>query len=259
MTWSYPEARDGNVALIGAIDLAHCGGEVVIALGFGRNQYEAGQQARASLLCRFEDLAACYVEGWRNYQARCRNLSTKEKNGFDLYRVATAVLKNHESKRFAGGLIASLSLPWGMAKGDGDLGGYHVVWPRDQVEAAGAMLATDNAESGSPNTFLSDVHAACQRTLARKICGLMGSPIGPACKPMRRHFRFYWPTPLRRRNALNGLHVWPMVRLAAQFLVSNGPVSPQDRWEEKSGYSVFTPGDGDRGHAGGGGLCRRGR
>jgi len=38
-----------------------------------------------------------------------------------------------------------------------------------------------------------------------------------------------------RRQAL-----WPMVRRAAAFLVSNGPVSPQDRWEEEPGYSPFT-------------------
>jgi glucoamylase len=45
---------------------------------------------------------------------------------------------------------------------------------------------------------------------------------------------------LRRRNSLNGLVVWPMVRQAARFLVGLGPVSQQDRWEENSGYSVFT-------------------
>jgi glucoamylase len=33
---------------------------------------------------------------------------------------------------------------------------------------------------------------------------------------------------------------WPMVRRAAAFLVQNGPVSPQDRWEEDPGYSPFT-------------------
>jgi glucoamylase len=33
---------------------------------------------------------------------------------------------------------------------------------------------------------------------------------------------------------------WPMVRQAATYLVSNGPVSPQDRWEEDPGYSPFT-------------------
>jgi glucoamylase len=31
-----------------------------------------------------------------------------------------------------------------------------------------------------------------------------------------------------------------MVRRAAEFLVRNGPVSPQDRWEEQPGYSPFT-------------------
>ena len=34
--------------------------------------------------------------------------------------------------------------------------------------------------------------------------------------------------------------MWPMVRRAAAFLACNGPVSPQDRWEEQPGYSPFT-------------------
>jgi glucoamylase len=34
--------------------------------------------------------------------------------------------------------------------------------------------------------------------------------------------------------------LWPMVRRAAAFLVRNGPVSPQDRWEEEPGYAPFT-------------------
>jgi glucoamylase len=33
---------------------------------------------------------------------------------------------------------------------------------------------------------------------------------------------------------------WPMTRRAASFIVRNGPVSPQDRWEEDPGYSPFT-------------------
>jgi glucoamylase len=33
---------------------------------------------------------------------------------------------------------------------------------------------------------------------------------------------------------------WPMVRRAASFLVKQGPVSPQDRWEEDGGYSPFS-------------------
>ena len=48
-----------------------------------------------------------------------------------------------------------------------------------------------------------------------------------------------------REKALAGYEVtrfWPMVRLAAGYLVRNGPVSPQDRWEEDPGYSPFTVG-----------------
>ena len=35
---------------------------------------------------------------------------------------------------------------------------------------------------------------------------------------------------------------WPMVCQAVSYLVRNGPVSPQDRWEEDPGYSPFTIG-----------------
>jgi glucoamylase len=239
MTWHYPKACDGNIALTGAIDLSACGGEVVIALGFGRTAEEAGQQARASLFCRFDDVAREYIEGWQNYQKECRTLSTKQKDGFDLYRVSTAVLKAHESKRFPGGLIASLSLPWGIGHGDGDLGGYHVVWPRDLVEAAGAMLATDNADSACQTLF----YLMCTQDADGhwpQNMWLDGSPYWPGVQADETAFPILLADSLRRRNALNGLEIWPMVRLAAQFLVGNGPVSQQDRWEENSGYSVFT-------------------
>ena len=33
---------------------------------------------------------------------------------------------------------------------------------------------------------------------------------------------------------------WPMVRHAARYIVLNGPVTGQDRWEEDGGYSPFT-------------------
>ena len=51
------------------------------------------------------------------------------------------MLRAHESKRVEGGIIASLSIPWGFSKPDDDLGGYHLVWPRDLVETAGGFIA----------------------------------------------------------------------------------------------------------------------
>jgi glucoamylase len=45
---------------------------------------------------------------------------------------------------------------------------------------------------------------------------------------------------LRRRRVLDGLDPWPTVRRAAGYLAANGPVTPEDRWEEDGGYSTFT-------------------
>ena len=51
------------------------------------------------------------------------------------------MLRTHEAFNFPGGIIASLSIPWGFSKGDNDLGGYHLAWPRDLVESASGLLA----------------------------------------------------------------------------------------------------------------------
>ena len=61
-------------------------------------------------------------------------------------RISAAVLKIHEDEVVPGALVASLSIPWGQSRDD--LGGYHLVWSRDLVEAAGGLLvfgAVDDA------------------------------------------------------------------------------------------------------------------
>src|SRR5438046_10597290 len=63
-------------------------------------------------------------------------------SGFDLYRVSSTVLRTHEEKSYPGAVIASLSIPWGFSKGDDDIGGYHLIWPRDLAHAAGGLIAS---------------------------------------------------------------------------------------------------------------------
>ena len=55
------------------------------------------------------------------------------------------MLAAHRPLAFPGAAVASLSIPWGFSKGDEDLGGYHLVWPRDLVETAGGFLAAGAA------------------------------------------------------------------------------------------------------------------
>ena len=51
------------------------------------------------------------------------------------------------TRSFSGAFIASASIPWGRSKGDDDLGGYHLVWTRDMVQSATALLACGRAET----------------------------------------------------------------------------------------------------------------
>ena len=128
------------------------------------------------------------------------------------------------------------------AKGDDDLGGYHVVWPRDLVEAAGGLLA-----------------AGAHEDARRVLCYLQATQEADGHWPQNMWLdgRSYWQGVQMDETAFPILLIdlacregaldcedqarfWPMVRQAAAFLVGNGPVTPQDRWEEDAGYSPFT-------------------
>jgi len=45
---------------------------------------------------------------------------------------------------------------------------------------------------------------------------------------------------LQRENALANFDPWPMLANAARYLILQGPVTAQERWEEQSGYSPST-------------------
>jgi glucoamylase len=239
MTWFHDSAADGNIALTGEIDLAPVDATVVLALGFGRNAAEAGQQARAALLTDFDTIARDYVEGWQEFQRGCIDLGRLAESGFDLYRVSTAVLRTHEAMHLPGGMIASLSIPWGFEKGDEDLGGYHLVWPRDLVESAGGLLAAgDTAAARRALLYLMSTQQADGAWPQNM--WLDGTPYWTGLQMDEVAFPILLADQLRRAGALEGVDVWSMVRPAAGFLVRNGPVTQQDRWEEDGGYSPFT-------------------
>jgi glucoamylase len=240
LTRTYKQARDGNIALTGEIDAQACAEGLVLALGFGSNPSEAGQQARAALLQDFDHVAREYVENWQAVQSNCiHDLGPAGSGGFDMYRVSTAVLKTHQSKSSRGGMIASLSIPWGFSKGDDDLGGYHLVWPRDMVEAAGGLLAAgDTAGAQQALLYLMSVQEPDGHWPQN--IWLDGTPYWDAIQMDETAFPILLADALRRMDALSDLDPWPMVRLAARFLVCNGPVTQQDRWEEDGGYSPFT-------------------
>jgi glucoamylase len=242
MTWTFERAENGNTALTGEIDLQASGGAFELALGFGLNPSEAGHRARASLLDGFEVARAQFVDEWQGWldtvEPRKGAISTER----DLYRISAAVLRTHEAKRFPGGLIASLSIPWGFAKGDNDLGGYHLVWPRDLAESAGALVAIGAASDAC--RVLEYLRAAQEADGHwSQNMWLDGTPYWGGIQMDETAFPILLVGLMRDRGVLDKADVtgyWPMVRQAASFLVRNGPVTQQDRWEEDPGYSPFT-------------------
>lgn len=241
MTWLYTRAENGNLALTGEIDLVACQGRFVLALGFGRNCWESGQQVVSSLLEDCNEVREHFVRQWKTWHDSLMPMDQPPRE-YDLYRTSMAVLRSHESKDFAGGVIASLSIPWGFNKGDEDLGGYHLVWPRDLVETAGALVAGEAIVDALrvlrylESTQEADGHWA-------QNLWLDGRPYWAGIQMDETAFPILLLDLLRREagESLGDMQRWwPMVRSAASFIVQNGPVTQQDRWEEDGGYSPFT-------------------
>ena len=244
MTWNYARAENGNVALTGEIDLLQAQGSFLLALGFGGNIYEAGQRALASLLDGFPAARSTYIQEWQSWLQGLPALSTPY-DGPDtqnLYRISAAVLRTHESKSFPGALIASLSIPWGFSRGDDDLGGYHLAWPRDLVESAGGLLALGaHSDARRVLNYLQITQEADGHWPQN--LWLDGSAYWPGIQMDETAFPILLIDLALREKALHPddlERLWPMVKRAASYLVRNGPVTGQDRWEEYPGYSPFT-------------------
>ena len=245
LTWFYDRAENGNIALVGEIDLAACNGEFALALGFDQHAFAAAHHARTSLIRGLDAARSEYISEWQDWQTSLLDLdriTVAHSADASLYRTSMAVLHSHEDKQFRGGLIASLSIPWGDSKGDDDLGGYHLVWTRDMVESVGGLLA-----------------AGAQDVVQRALRYLITTqePAGHWPQNMWLDGTAYWrgvqldeaafPILLvgyaQREGLLDdtAIHgIWPMVRRAAGFVARTGPVTEQDRWEEDGGYSPFT-------------------
>ena len=238
----YSRADDGNVALAGEIGFTAEHQTVILALGFGQTEHEAAACATRSLKDGFVRAHQHYISNWRSWQDSLHSLDRDTHDGVNAYRISTAVLASHRATDRHGAVVASLSIPWGFSKGDDDLGGYHLVWPRDLVETAGGFLAAgDGGEALAILNYLRDVQQPSGRWPQN--LWLDGKPYWPGVQMDECAFPILLADMLHRYGHLEPQALrkfLPMIRSAAGYIVANGPATGEDRWEEDGGYSPFT-------------------
>ncbi|MCA1613900.1 MAG: glucan 1,4-alpha-glucosidase [Acidobacteria bacterium] len=233
LTNPWPRAADGNVVQVARLAP---GARFTLALGFGKGEEEAAGNARASLSKGFARARAEYERGWREYLASLRRVAPKYQTQFDM---AAMVLRAHEDKTFRGAQIASLSVPWGGGANanEPNVGGYHLVWSRDLYQVATALYAMgDKAGADRALDYLFKVQQKPDGSFPQN-SWLDGRPFWGSLQLDEVAFPLVLAYTLGRTdNETWAKHVKP----AADFLVKHGPRTPQERWEEKPGYSPST-------------------
>jgi glucoamylase len=237
MDWEFSEAVDGNIALMGEIDLSG-GLEFTLGVGFGHTSHSACAHLLQALATPFADQREKYVSQWQRARARV-DLSAHTSDGGSMMRLSQCLLLAHEDKVFQGAFVASLSIPWGDTKDDTDRGGYHLVWTRDMVQTATALLACGQTESPlRALIWLACVQAADgslpQNSSISGEAYWKGIQLDEVAVPILLAWR------LQQANALRQFNPWTLVSRAARYLILHGPVTAQERWEECSGYSPST-------------------
>jgi len=242
MDWEFGSATNGNVAVMGEIGCAEYGTgterEFTVAIGIGQGCHTAAQKTIGALATPYAELRKRFIEQWQRV-ANPGWLAAKARDGGKLMRVSHNVLLAHEDKTFSGAFVASASIPWGQTKGDSDLGGYHLVWTRDMVQTATALLACGRTETARRAL----VYLACTQLpdggFAQNfwIDGTAywgGKQLDEVAFPIILAWRLW------KANGLGELGILPFVERAAGFLVRNAPITQQERWEENAGYSPST-------------------
>ena len=237
MTWNFGQALDGNIALTGEIDIArHREFTIAIALGDGPHSAVAGLMQ--TLSTPYEIHLKRFIEQWHRAEAPER-LATASTDGGRLMRVSHNVILAHEDKTYSGAFIASASIPWGNAKSDDDLGGYHLVWTRDMCHSAGALLACGRTDTARRAL----VYLACTQHPDGGFSQnfwIDGVPYWSGIQLDEVAFPIILAWRLWKLDGLGNFDIIPLVTSAAAFLTRYAPVTQQERWEENAGYSPST-------------------
>jgi len=239
MDWEFKAAENGNIALTAEVELRD-DREFTVAVALGRSYQSAATKLFQSLAEPFELKRESYIRQWQRAVIDPKfDFTSDTTDDGGMYRLSRCVLLAHEDKVFQGAIVASLSIPWGETKSDQDLGGYHLVWTRDLVHSATALLAT--GQIGTPLRALIWL-AAIQRPDGSfpQNSWIDGTAYWSGLQLDQVAFPILLAWRLHKQDALDLFSPRAMILRAAARLIAQGPVTAQDRWEENAGYSPST-------------------
>lgn len=235
MQWSYSHAGPGNVALMGRLPR-----HSVLALGLGSSKESAATLAVSALARPFEDPWQRQIAAWKAWHGTCRGPGLVDdfpQELCDQLLTSAMVLHVHGDQTYPGAMVASLSIPWGDTRDE--RGGYHLVWPRDLAECAGALLAL-GAEDKTQETLRYLIATQHEDGHWYQNQWLGGKSFWQGIQLDEAAFPVLLAAALAERDALGDINVEDMVRRALTFIAHRGPASDQDRWEENAGVNTFT-------------------
>ena len=256
MSYTYSSATGGNTAQTGELDLSN-GGTINtstatsitfrLALGFGQTNGGTGattaaESTLAGTLGDTTNMLTTYVSQWNTFD---NGLTTPPAVGSTTaiqqarqqeYYLAANTLKASQDKQ-TNAIVAGLGTPWGETNGDGDAGGYHLVWPRDMYEIASALIVA--GDSGDAKNALLWEFSKQQQSDGHfpQNSYVSGTPYWNGIQLDEQAFPILLAWKLGVTDNTNYTqHVLP----AATYIVEHGPWTGQERWEENSGYSPST-------------------
>lgn len=231
MSWQYESAGPDAVSLMGELP-----NQATLSLGFGTSRESAATLAMASLMGDFATVWDSQCRAWESWMGTGGFPELPDELS-EMFSLSAMVLKVHQDRTYVGAAVASLAVPWGESSQS--RGGYHLVWCRDLVETAGALVAMGaHEEARDVLRYLIATQQEDGHWLQNQWLG--GNAFWQGIQLDEAAFPVLLASALRDQGALGGIPVADMVRRALSFIAREGPTTGQDRWEEDPGINTFT-------------------
>ncbi len=256
MNYTYSPANNGNTAQTGQVDLSN-GGTINLTttttvtfnlvLSFGQNgggnsATTNAEQTLNGTLGDTSDMLSTYVSQWNTFDNSLNvppaigSTPAIQQARQQEYYLAAMTLKTAQDKQ-TGAFVAGPGTPWGGSNGDGDAGGYHLVWERDMYEFSSALiLAGDTADPQRALLWAFNSQQQADGHFPQNSY-VSGVPYWNGIQMDEQAFPIILAWKLGVTDSTNYQnHIKP----AANYIIKNGPWTGQERWEENAGYSPST-------------------